>query len=103
MTVQNCTVDLEADCGGTYAGIAVKLSGSANSIQGVTVRGSAKTDKVRGLADTLEGGTGSDCSGGLCEKHGCHSYFQLGGLWQLPCGKWLCSGRGSRYGRRLHF
>lgn len=60
VTVQNCTVDLEADCGGTYAGIAVKLSGSSNSIQGVTVRGSAKADKVSGLADTLEGGTITD-------------------------------------------
>lgn len=60
VTVQNCTVDLEADCGGTYAGIAAELTGSSCSISGVTVQGSIKADRAAGLVDRLEGGTIKD-------------------------------------------
>lgn len=57
VTVQDCTVDLAVNGGsGTYAGVAVNLSGSNNSIAGTTVTGTVNAAKVAGLVQTMEGG-----------------------------------------------
>lgn len=56
VTVQNCTVDLEVGGSGTFAGVAVNLSGSNSSITDTTVTGTVKADKVAGLVQTMEGG-----------------------------------------------
>lgn len=57
VTVKNCDVDLDVDsCDGIYAGVAVNLSGSKNSITDITVAGKVQADKIAGLVQTMEGG-----------------------------------------------
>lgn len=61
VTVKNCTVDLEVEnCSESYAGVAVNLSGSANDISGVVVKGKAKAGRIFGLVENLAGGTVQD-------------------------------------------
>ena len=57
VTVEGCTVDLQAKGGsGTFAGVAVELTGSKNSITKTKVTGTVAADNIAGLVKTMAGG-----------------------------------------------
>ena len=65
VTVENCKVDLNVDNCGSYAGVAVKLNGTSNSVNNVSIIGKVKADKIAGAVLSIKGGTVKNISANI--------------------------------------